>query len=72
MSARQTRKTFPATPFDIAEAQLSRELDAYLKAINSYPDHFARTGLTFEQHLLNVIGDANGHPRRNHRIKAAS
>ena len=72
MSARQTRKPLPAMPFDVAEAQLCQELQAYLQAINSYPDQFAQTGLTFEKHLLNVITGVNSLTRRNSRMKAAS
>jgi hypothetical protein len=58
MPARQFRKTYPATLFNISEPELCRELEAYLQAINSYPDYFAKTGVTFEQHLLNVIAQA--------------
>jgi hypothetical protein len=43
-------------PFAIGESELSRELEIYYQAICSYPDHFARTRLTFEQHLLNIMG----------------
>jgi hypothetical protein len=53
---RQIREVYPPIPFDIAESELSRELEIYYQAIHSYPDHFARTRLTFQQHLLNIMG----------------
>lgn len=59
MRTRQIRKTYPAMPFDIAEAKLSRELELYYQAIHSYPDHFARTRLSFQRHLLNIMNVVN-------------
>ena len=55
MSTQEIRKTYPVAPFEVAESQLCQELQAYYKAIQSYPDHFARERLTFQKHLLNVI-----------------
>ena len=52
---RHIRKVYPTMPFNIVESELSRELEIYYQAIYSYPDHFARTRLTFEQHLLNMM-----------------
>ena len=56
MRSRHIRKVYPPMPFDIAGSELPRELEIYYQAIYSYPDHFARTRITFQQHLLNVMG----------------
>jgi hypothetical protein len=56
MRARHIRKTYPMMPFEIVESELSRELEAYYQALYSYPDHFAKTGVSFQRHLLNVMG----------------
>lgn len=56
MRSRHILKLYPPMPFAIAESELSRELEIYYEAIHSYPDHFAKTRLTFEQHLLNIMG----------------
>jgi hypothetical protein len=53
---RHIRKVYPPMPFNIAQTELSRELEVYYQAIHSYPDHFARTRLTFQRHLLNIMG----------------
>jgi hypothetical protein len=72
--ARHIRKLYPAIPFDMAETELSQELEIYYQAIHSYPDHFARTRLSFQQHLLNIMDgartqcDASG----SERMKSAS
>lgn len=55
MRTRHIRKMYPPMPFDIAQSELAQELEIYYQAIHSYPDHFARTRLTFEQHLLNIM-----------------
>jgi hypothetical protein len=49
------RKAYPPMPFDIAESELSQELEIYYQAIHSYPAHFARTRMSFQQHLLNIM-----------------
>ena len=56
MQARHIGKVYPAMSFDIAESELSRELEIYFQAIHSYPDHFARTRVTFQRHLMNMMG----------------
>ncbi|HVO64603.1 MAG TPA: hypothetical protein VMT53_27020 [Terriglobales bacterium] len=56
MRTRHIGKVYPAVPFDIVESELSRELEIYYQAIHSYPDHFARTRLTFQRHLMNMMG----------------
>ncbi len=58
MSTRHIHKTYPAVPFNVAESQLCRELQAYYEAIHSYPDLFAKTGVSFQAHLLNVMNNA--------------
>jgi len=42
--------------FNLAEIELSREFEVYYQALYSYPDHFAKTGVSFQRHLLNVMG----------------
>lgn len=56
MRSRHIRNIYPPMPFDIAESELSRELEIYYQAIHSYPDHFARNRLSFQRHLLNIMG----------------
>jgi len=56
VQARYIGKIYPAMSFDIGEPELSRELEIYYQAIHSYPDHFARTHVTFQRHLLNMMG----------------
>ncbi len=58
MRARHIRKLYPRMPFDMAETELSQELEIYYQAIHSYPDHFARTRLSFQQHLMNIMDGA--------------
>ena len=53
---RHIRKVYPPMPFDIGDTELSRELEIYYQAIHSYPDCFARTRVTFQEHLLNMMG----------------
>lgn len=56
MRTRHIRKVYPAMPFDIGDTELSRELEIYYQAIHSYPDCFARSRVSFQQHLLNIMG----------------
>jgi len=53
MSTHDICKLHPALP--TAESQLCQELLAYYEAIQSYPDYFAKTRVSFQRHLLNVI-----------------
>jgi hypothetical protein len=47
------------------ENEVQREIDGFLRAVNSYPDRFAREPyLSFEQHLSNVV-TAEPPPRRD-------
>ena len=55
MPTRDDRSKYPASPFDIAESQLCQELEAYYEAIHTYPDHFAQTPMSFQEHLLHII-----------------
>lgn len=71
MQARNFRKTSPAKMFEVNEEQLRQELQAYLEAIQSYPDQFATTGMTFAEHLLNVIMRTE-QIRGANRLKTAS
>lgn len=72
MLARHIRKTQAAVPFNVAESQLRLELEIYFEAIHSYPDHFARTGVSFQRHLLNVICAASGQGQSSEPLKSAS
>ncbi len=47
------------------ENEVQREIDGFLRAVNSYPDRFAREPyLSFQQHLSNVV-TAEPPPRRD-------
>ena len=38
------------------ENEVQREIDGFLRAVNSYPDRFAREPyLSFQQHLSNIV-----------------
>jgi len=38
------------------ENEVQREIDSFLRAVNSYPDRFAREPyLSFQQHLSNIV-----------------
>jgi hypothetical protein len=38
------------------ENEVQREIDSFLRAVNSYPDRFAREPyLSFQQHLFNIV-----------------
>jgi hypothetical protein len=38
------------------EREVQREIDSFLRAINSYPDRFAREPyLSFQQHLCSIV-----------------
>jgi hypothetical protein len=63
MPTRHIRKMYPAVPFDIAESDLARELQAYYQAIYSYPDRYAKTRMSFQRHLLHVILAFHGQSR---------
>jgi hypothetical protein len=42
------------------EYEVRREIDSFLRAINSYPDRFAREPcLSFEQHLSSIVTRAD-------------
>lgn len=62
MLNRQIRKMYSGIPFEIAESQLSHELQAYFQAIHSYPAHFAKSRVSFQRHLLNVICSGGDEP----------
>lgn len=45
--------------------RVRREIEAFLLALKSYPERFARNpGITFEQHRISLIGSAVPAPRR--------
>jgi hypothetical protein len=38
------------------ENEVQREIDSFIRAVNSYPDRFAREPyLSFQQHLSNIV-----------------
>jgi hypothetical protein len=56
-------KTSRHRPIDLRdcarEREVQQEIENFLRALNSYPDHFASDpGLSFEQHLYNFAGNA--------------
>ncbi len=55
MRTRYIERVYPALPLNSAEAELSRDFEIYYQAIHSYPDHFARTHVTFEKHLSKML-----------------
>jgi hypothetical protein len=55
MSTRHIHGSHSSTSGDDSGAQLSQELQAYYEAIHSYPDRFAKTGESFQKHLLHVM-----------------
>ena len=53
-------KRHHATALRLSEAarkhEVQREIDSFLRAINSYPDRFAREPyLSFQQHLSSIV-----------------
>ncbi|HXM64801.1 MAG TPA: hypothetical protein VN950_28315 [Terriglobales bacterium] len=43
-------------PDSTREHNVQREIDSFLRAINSYPDRFAREPyLSFQQHLSSIV-----------------
>lgn len=74
MSTRHIRKTYPAMPFDISKSELSEELQAYFEAIHSYPDRFAKTRVSFQEHLLNILCAAHTqtHNHGSERVQSVS
>jgi hypothetical protein len=74
VQVRQVGKVYPAMSFDVPESELSRELEIYYQAIHSYPDHFARTRVTFQKHLMNMLGvvQAGSERSRSEYLKSAS
>jgi hypothetical protein len=47
------------------ENEVQREIDGFLRAVNSYPDRFAREPyLSFEQHFFNLV-TAEPPPRKD-------
>jgi len=54
---------------DTREVEVRREIDNFLLALSSYPEHFADDPcLSFEQYLCNMMAadPANGGPSRMH------
>jgi len=46
--------------------QTQQEIQNFLLAVRSYPDHAAKDpGLTFRQHLCSVLATGDNQPRRN-------
>ena len=38
------------------DARVRQEIEAYVNALNSYPEHFAQNpAISFEQHLFSVV-----------------
>ncbi len=74
--SRHVRKVYPSMPFDLAESELARELELYYQAIHSYPDHFAKSRLTFQRHLFNMMNVVEAGARSQgadpHCIRSAS
>ena len=53
-----TKKSAVLSQFDAEQ-----EIQKFVKAVSSYPAHFASNpGITFEEHLLHVIEDAGRIP----------
>jgi hypothetical protein len=57
-------KRHQATDFGIAdtrERDAQREIDSFLRALDSYPDRFAREPcLSFQQHFSSIVSAAHG------------
>ncbi len=51
------------------ERNAQREIDTFLHALSSYPEHFARKPyLSFEKHLFGIMTSARAHTAdNNHR-----
>ena len=50
------------------QLEVRREIDTFLRALNSYPERFAREqDLSFEQHLFSIKTSSRGNndPHRN-------
>jgi len=62
------RKRRPALvePSDAARnREVRQEIDAFLQALSSYPDRFAREPyLSFEQHLFSITAESNSAAER--------
>jgi hypothetical protein len=62
-------KRHHATDLRVSDAErqneVQREIDGFLRAVNSYPDRFAREPyLSFQQHFSNVV-TAEPPPRKD-------
>ena len=57
-------KTHHATDLRVSdverENEVQREIDSFIRAVNSYPDRFAREPyLSFQQHLSSIVTAAH-------------
>jgi hypothetical protein len=58
LPGKATKKSAVLSQFDAEQ-----EIQKFVKAVSSYPAHFASNpGITFEEHLLHVIDDAGRMP----------
>jgi hypothetical protein len=50
----------------VRQLEARREIDTFLRALNSYPERFAREqDLSFEQHLSSITTGSQGHHTSN-------
>jgi hypothetical protein len=48
------------------QLEVRREIDTFLRAVNSYPEHFAREPyVSFEQHLFSITAKSGNDRDRN-------
>lgn len=59
MKSRMYRHVQPRESFQLRNAQVRREMQGFLRAIDSYPDRFAKEPkVSFEQHLFSLVAAA--------------
>jgi hypothetical protein len=62
MKAKRHHATDLTVSDAVREHEAQQEIDSFLRALNSYPDRFAREPyLSFQQHLSSIVTAA--HPR---------
>ena len=60
MKAKRHDATDLRVSYSIRECEVQQEIDTFLRAINSYPDRFAREPyLSFQQHLSSIATTAH-------------
>jgi hypothetical protein len=64
MKARMTNVQ-PRESLLLGNRQVRSEIRSFLEALDSYPERFAEEpGITFEQHLCNLVSAGTREPRR--------